>query len=332
VNVGTGHWRLSPPRFREQRDGRGDRARIVQVGELHAVSRTATVVALWRARESSRPAVTRLFEDSLAPAFLDWRFRWALHLSRVPVIGGAVPWSLIDGHWAGSRGTVVARTRYIDDVLGEALRSGVEQVVILGAGFDSRAYRIAGIERTRVFEVDHPLTQARKRDAVARRLGALPPHVTLVPIDFGTDTLETTMLGAGYRRPARTFFICEGVTHYLQADAVDAIFRYVARSAAVGSRMVFTYIHRAILAESSAFAGAEETLATVRRSGEPYTFGLDPADLREYLATRGLAPIEDVGASEYRERYLAPVGRGREPLSGFQRAALVESPTPAPRS
>jgi len=106
-----------------------------------AVSRTATVVALWRARESLRPASIRLFEDTLAPAFLGWRFRWALHLSRLPVVGAALPWSLIDGHWPGSRGTVVVRTRYIDDALGEALRSGVEQVVILGAGFDSRAYR-----------------------------------------------------------------------------------------------------------------------------------------------------------------------------------------------
>jgi methyltransferase (TIGR00027 family) len=292
--------------------------------QLQAVSRTATVVALWRARESSRSGAARLFEDPLAPAFLGRRFRWALHLSRLPLIGAAVPWSLIDGHWAGSRGTVVVRTRYIDDVLGEALRDGAGQVVVLGAGFDSRAYRIAGIERARVFEVDQPQTQAMKRDIVARRLGTLPPHVTLVSLDLDTQTLDAVMDGAGYRRQARTFFICEGVTHYLTADAVDAIFRHVARSAAIGSRMVFTYIHRAILAESSAFAGAAETLSTVRRGGEPYTFGFDPAALPQYLAARGLALLEDVGASEYRARYLTPVGREREPLSEFQRAALVE--------
>jgi methyltransferase (TIGR00027 family) len=245
-------------------------------------------------------------------------------VSRLPVLRAAVPWSLIDGHWTGSRGTVVVRTRYIDDALGEALRSGVEQVVILGAGFDSRAYRVPGIERARVFEVDHPLTQARKREVLRRRLGALPSHVTLVSIDFGQHTLDAVMLGAGYRREARTFFICEGVTHYLTADAVDAVFRYVAQSAAVGSRMVFTYIHQAILGESNAFAGSAETLATVRRGGEPYTFGFDPADLPRYLAARGLVLIEDVGAGTYRERYLIPIGRGREPLSEFQRAALVE--------
>lgn len=292
---------------------------------MRAVSQTAAVVTLWRARESSRSATTRLFEDPLAPAFLGWRFRWALRLARLPLVGAVLPWSLIDGHWSGSRGTVVARTRYIDDVLGEALRSGAEQVVILGAGFDSRAYRIRGIERARVFEVDHPLTQAKKKDVVARRLGTLPSHVTFAAIDFGSATLDTVMHSCGYRREAKTFFICEGVTHYLSAPAVDAIFQYVAQNAGVGSRMVFTYIHRAILEGALTFAGAATTQATVRRAGEPYTFGFDPAELPRYLAARGLVLIEDVGASTYRERYLIPLGRGRESLAEFQRAALVET-------
>jgi methyltransferase (TIGR00027 family) len=289
-----------------------------------AGSRTATVVTLWRAIESARPPRARLFEDPFAPAFLPWRFRWALRLSRLPVVGTAVPWSLIDGHWAGPRGTVAVRTRYIDDRLGEALRRGVEQVVILGAGFDSRAYRIPGIAAARVFEVDHPLTQAEKRRRLARRIGALPAHVTLVPIDFTTDTLEAVMPHVGYRVEGTTFFILEGVTHYLPAEAVDVLFRYVARSAAAGSRMVFTYVHRGILDGSAWFAGATRTLATVRQVGEPYTFGFDPAELPAYLAARGLRLVEDVGASEYRGRYLAPQGRGLEPLTEFQRAALVE--------
>jgi methyltransferase (TIGR00027 family) len=130
--------------------------------------------------------------------------------------------------------------------------------------------------------------------------------------------------GAGYRREAQTFFICEGVTHYLSAGAVDTLLRYVARNAAVGSQMVFTYIHRAALEGAGTFAGAERTLAVVRRAGEPYTFGFDPAELPQYLAARGLILIEDVGARTYRERYLIPRGRGHEPLAEFQRAAVVE--------
>ena len=288
-----------------------------------AVSRTALAVTLWRARESTRPTSSRLFADDLAPGFLDHRFRWALRLSRLPLVSAAVPWSLIDGHWSGSRGTVVVRTRYIDDALIAALRSGVEQVVILGAGFDSRAYRVPGVAWARVFEVDHPMTQAEKKRVIARRLGALPGHVTFVPIDFSTHTLDSVMLAAGFRGDARTFFICEGVTHYLSAADVDTLFRYVAGCVPAGSQMVFTYIHRTVLDGTATFEGAEKTLATVQRSGEPYTFGFDPAELSEYLEARGLVLLEDIGASGYRERYLDPLGRGQEPLSEFQRAALA---------
>jgi len=295
------------------------------------VSRTALAVTLWRARESSRSATSRLFEDALAPVFLDRRFRWALHLSRLPLVGALVPWSLIDGHWAGSRGTVAVRTRYIDDALSAALRRGVDQVVILGAGFDSRAYRIPGIDRTRVFEVDHPATQVEKKHAIARRFRQLPPHVEFVSIDFSRDTLDTALLAAGFRASARTFFICEGVTHYLSAPDVDTLFRYVARNAPVGSEMVFTYIHRTILDGTATFAGAGRTLDIVRRSGEPYTFGFDPAELPGYLAARDLELIEDVGAATYRERYLDPRGRGHEPLSEFQRAALARVVGPGGR-
>ena len=289
-----------------------------------ATSRTAGLVALYRAIESSRPEATRLFDDPFAPAFLGSRFRWALRLSRLPVIGTAMPWSLVDGHWSGPRGTVAVRTRYIDDALGHALQSGVDQVVILGAGFDSRAYRIPGIDRARVFEVDHPATQAWKKAVITRRLGRLPAHVTFVPIDFATRALDEVMAAFGYRRDARAFFICEGVTHYLSDAPIDNLFRHVGQSAG-GSRMVFTYIHRGMLDGSVAFTGAHDTLATVRRAGEPYTFGFDPADLPAYLGPRGLSLIEDVDSATYRERYLKPLGRGQESLAEFQRAALVET-------
>jgi O-methyltransferase involved in polyketide biosynthesis len=251
---------------------------------MRGSSHTAALVCLYRAIESRRPPATRLFDDPFAPRFLGWRFRTALHLARLPVIGAAMPWSVVDGHWSGPRGTVSVRTRYIDDCLGEALRRGVKQVVILGAGFDCRAYRIPEIAQSRVFETDHPATQEAKK----RRFGALPSHVT----------------------------------HYLPARAVDVLFRYIGRSAA-GSRLVFTYIHRGMLDGSAQFAGAANTLATVRRAGEPYTFGFEPTALSPYLARRNLTLIEDVGADTYRERYLMPRGRSAEPLSEYQRAALA---------
>ena len=285
---------------------------------MRGVSHTAALVCLYRAIESARPPAARLFDDPFAPRFLGWRFRAALRLARLPLLGAAMPWSLVDGHWSGPRGTVAVRTRYIDDCLGDALRHGTKQVVILGAGFDCRAYRIPEIARSRVFETDHPATQ----DVKTRRLGSRPPHVTYVPIDFTVSTLDAALPAAGFRQDAPTFFICEGVTHYLPADAVDMLLRYIGRSAA-GSRLVFTYIHRGMLDGSARFAGADNTLATVRRAGEPYTFGFEPAEISPYLAARNLTLIEDVSADTYRERYLTPRGRGAEPLSEYQRAALA---------
>jgi methyltransferase (TIGR00027 family) len=142
---------------------------VVRSGGRPAPSRTAGLVALYRAIESARPAETRLFEDLLAPAFLGWRFRWALRLSRLPLLGAALPWSAVDGHWSGPRGTVAVRTRYIDDALGQALASGAEQVVILGAGFDCRAYRIARIEDVdaRVYRERDLLPRGRGREPLA---------------------------------------------------------------------------------------------------------------------------------------------------------------------
>src|SRR5215510_13964989 len=130
---------------------------------MRGVSHTAALVCLYRAIESARPRGTRLFDDPFAPLFLGWRFRTALRLSSLPVIGAAMPWSLVDGHWSGPRGTVAVRTRYIDDCLVNALRQGVKQVVILGAGFDCRAHRIRRIAQSRVFETDHPATQRIKQ-------------------------------------------------------------------------------------------------------------------------------------------------------------------------
>jgi methyltransferase (TIGR00027 family) len=276
-------------------------------------------MALFRALESTRPPATRLFDDPFARRFLGVPFRLVLALARLP--GGlAAITALIEARWGGPFGSGVCRTRFIDDAVVAALGRGVAQIVILGAGFDARAYRIAGIERARVFEVDHPATQASKKERLAPILGSLPPHVTFVAIDFDRERLDDVMARAGLRADASTFFLWEGVTNYLSAEAVDATVRCIARAAAPGSELLFTYVHRGILDGSVGFEGAHAGTATVRRAGEPFTFGLEPAAVPAYLAARGLELVEDVGAPEYRARYLRPLGRDMK-LWEFYRAA-----------
>ena len=283
-------------------------------------SRTAEQNALFRALESSQAESRRLFTDPLAWAFLTRPYGLVARLGAVPVLRELVPW-LIDSRWPGVRSSVVARTRLIDDTIAASLKEPIEQMVILGAGFDSRAYRLASLGSVTVFEVDHPDTQATKRQVLVRELSVLPPHVRFVAVDFNRQSLEAVMPAAGYRESARTFFLWEGVTNYLTEVAVDTTLRWCAR-AAPGSLVLFTYVHRDVLTRPGIFVGTDRLFASLAKAGEQLTFGLEPNEVPEFLAKRGLSLDSDVGAAEYRQRYFkdeARKMRGHE----FYRAALA---------
>ena len=264
-------------------------------------SRTAEYMALFRALESSLPATTRLFHDPLARRFLTPSLASVARLATLPGFRDLVPW-IIDYRWPGARSSGVARTRFIDDAVGAALEEQIEQFVVLGAGFDSRAYRLPGLRKITVFEVDHPDTLRRKRSALERALAVIPQHVRFVPTDFNQDDLEQAMAAAGYRESARTFFLWEGVTNYLTEAAVDATLRWCSR-AAPGSQLLFTYVERAVLENPQSFFGTEKLFATLEAAGEKWTWGIEPSVLLEFLAQRGLALEQDVGAAEYRYLY-----------------------------
>lgn len=275
--------------------------------EGHA-SRTAQHNALFRALESSLPASRRHIEDPLARWFLDRPFALVARLARLPGPRDWVPW-YIDTRWPGVRPAVVSRTRFIDEVISAWLAEGVEQLAVLGAGFDSRAYRLPGLRDVRVFEVDHPDTQATKRRALARALPRIPENVCFVAVDFERSDLGACMAAAGYRDSARSILLWEGVTNYLTGASVDATLRWCARSAP-GSRLLFTYIHREVLTRPRAFAGAERLFAALARVGERFTFGIEPSELPAFLADRGMTLESDVGCAEFRARCYGEAARG----------------------
>lgn len=278
--------------------------RVMREGQA---SRTAEYVALFRAIESCLPAHRRLFEDPFARRFLSPSLSAVAALCRVP---GAADFlsGFIDRRWAGARSSAVARTRFIDDALLAALGRGIDQVVILGAGFDSRAYRFPGLKRVTVFEVDHPDTLARKQRVLRRASIHVPSQVRFVGVDFNAADLDHVMAAAGYSQRARTFIVWEGVTNYLTDAAIDTTLRWCAQ-AAKGSQLVFTYVDRAVLDDPGAFTGTERLFATLKAAGEQWTFGLEPAHLASYLKNCGLELESDVGSAEYRARYLPPGGR-----------------------
>jgi methyltransferase (TIGR00027 family) len=283
-------------------------------------SRTAEYNALFRALETVRPVCDRIVDDQLAASFLSRPLRAVAMLSRSAKISVAVA-AYIDRRQPGVMASVIARTRMIDDHLEAALREGIRQIVVLGAGFDTRAYRISGIDGARVFEVDHPDTGAMKRRNLQRALGTLPLHVSFTAVDFSRDDLEARLQKAGFDPETRTFFIWEGVSNYLTEAAVNSMLGFMGRSAD-GSRIVFTYVHRDVINDPSRFAGGEKLYRRLTKLQEQQTFGLDPADVSKFIAKHGLRLIEDIGSVDYRIRYLQ--GRAGQPRGHeFYRVAVA---------
>ena len=275
------------------------------------------LMSLLRAIESSSPEDQHLFEDPVSQAMLPWYFKPFL----LPGLRQLVV-AVTERRGPGAYGNLVCRTRYIDDALLAALSTGLDQVVILGAGFDWRPYRIPDIEHTRVFEVDLPAVQALKRKSLQKQYVKLPAHVTLVPVDFNNQDLAVQLRAAGFDYGRRTFFIWEGVTQYITAQAVDSTFGFISSAADPGSQVVFTYIHRGIIAGTARSKTDEQLLSLAQQGGVPWIFGFDPSEVQAYLAERGFEFIEEVWTLGYKDRFLKPIGRQMAIFAG-ERAALA---------
>lgn len=298
---------------------------------LESTALSALAAASLRATEGCRPPEARLFDDPITLCCLPPLWRGMTKMLCLPGIG-PVLFALRERVTPGVVGNLLCRTRYIDDALCTVLEAGIDQVVILGAGFDTRPYRLGGVERVRVFEVDHPAAQGLKRKRLERALGGPPPHVTFVPVDFDRQRLDEALAVVGFRPDLRTFFIWEGVTQYITGRAVDATLRTISRLAGVGSRIAFTYVWRGIIDGSARSKVEERIVAFAERMGSPWIFGLEPVGVPAYLVERGFALIEDAGAEVYRERYLEPLGRRVRTWEGERMVLARVVGVPAPDS
>ncbi len=281
---------------------------------------TAQTMALQRALERSYPPSRRLIDDPLAVGFLGGGLRAAAQVAAVPLVGRIVP-KLYDLVWPGPRPSAVARTRVIDDTVCRLLGGGVRQVVILGAGYDSRAWRLPGLAGCRVIEVDRDDTQ-RDKLAALRRRRADTGAVVFCSVDFERDDLATVLTAVGYDPTAATLWLWEGVTNYLSAGAVDATLEVVRELSVAGSFLLFTFVHCGVLDGTVSFPKANRWMASVARAGEPWTFGLDPAAIDGFLIDHGLRLCWECSTAEAGRRCFPPAGRS-DRASELYRIALA---------
>jgi methyltransferase (TIGR00027 family) len=266
------------------------------------VGRTALGAAICRLIEQYQPERTRLFCDPVVKELVGAPIRILMQLASMRNF----TIRRTDAVAMGIYGAQVCRTRYIDDAVQAALSQGTRQLVILGAGFDTRPYRLPGMESVTVFEVDLPSVQNDKKK-IRKYLGRLPDHVTFIPIDFDTQTLEAVLSGAAFDPCRPAVFIWEGVTQYLSEEDVRQTLTFVGKSAPE-SIIVFTYVLKSIIERRSDIPGADKMMDVVAKYA-PWVFGLEPSGVPEFLKSFRLALIADVGDADYQDRYLKPVER-----------------------
>jgi len=271
-----------------------------------------------------------ILADPFAKHFLSRRFSWLYSLARLgigPLNRGLT--SLGERLLPGTLGWVLTRHRYIDDGVDEAVRAGATQVVIVGAGYDSRALRLPALSAVRIFELDHPATQARKKEIVLRIFGDLPKHIDYVSWDARQRDLQQ-LPELGFDRDTKAVFVLEGFLWYMPPEVARATLRSIAQVAAPGSVVLFDYILPSVVDGTCTLEYAKETREQLAKRGEPVLSGIEPEHLASYLRENGLRLIEDVGHDRLRERYMRS-NRRKIKIYEFLRIARAETDPAAPR-
>jgi methyltransferase (TIGR00027 family) len=198
---------------------------------------------------------------------------------------------------------IAARTRFAEDALAAAVERGVRQLVVLGAGLDTYAFRGACRDRLRVFEVDHPATQSWKRQLLVDAAIPLPPCLTFAPIDFERETLAEGLAAAHFNPAEQTFFTWLGVVPYLTEEAVWSTLTFIA-SLPNGAHVVFDYSDPPASLPAEGRSHHENRAAHVAALGEAWLSYFEPDELRAKLMRLGFSKVEDLGPPQIVSRYL----------------------------
>jgi methyltransferase (TIGR00027 family) len=197
---------------------------------------------------------------------------------------------------------IAVRTRFAEDAIAAAVEGGARQVVVLGAGLDTYAYRSPWGDRLRIFEVDHPATQAWKRQRLLKAAIPIPNWLTFAPIDFEHQTLAEGLAAAGFDSSQQTFFTWLGVVPYLTEEAVWSTLGFIA-SLPNGAHVVFDYSDPPASLPLEARFMHERRAARVSEVGEAFLNYFEADELQAKLKALGFSEVEDLGPPQIAARY-----------------------------
>lgn len=213
----------------------------------------------------------------------------------------------------GLSSSIIARVRYFDDIVKESIGDGLQQLVILGAGYDTRSYRIEGLdEKVKVFEVDHPNTQNFKKEKIIEIFRSLPDHVTYVPIDFETQKLGQMLFENGYNESLKTLFIMEGLIMYIPPEAVDETLNFIVNKSGKDSQIIFDYYPESVVDGTTALAVGQNIRNFLIQMGEPLQFGIKEGTIGKFLSSYGFSKINDVTSKDYKKAYFNGKNKNRD--------------------
>ncbi len=279
--------------------------------EIDQYSKTALVVAFIRAQHHLHdepkllddPYAHRLLTAAEMAAFAEMFVRDGLELGIAP--GDPVTVLARALREISAAANVVARARYTEDRLSLAVERGVAQYVLVGAGLDTFAFRRSDLrDRVEVFELDHPRSQAVKRERLAAAGLADPPNLHFGTVDFERESIDAALGRLPFRPERPAVFAWLGVSMYLTRAAIEGTWRALASVAASGSELVFDFMHPDALSETAPPA-TRKLLERIRALGEPAITGLAPAALGGELKATGWTLIEQLDATEINQRYFA---------------------------
>ncbi|MEN6293473.1 MAG: class I SAM-dependent methyltransferase [Methanobacterium sp.] len=284
-------------------------------------SKMAEEIAFHRVVEMFMPEDEKIFSDPYAIRFVNPEM--LENMAKNPVEAQKKSEEL-EKLFPGVHNSIIARVRYFDDFVEKLVDEDLEQLVILGAGYDTRAYRIEGLkENVKVFEVDHPNTQSFKIQKIREIFGSIPDHVIYVPVDFDTQKLDQRLLESGYGGSKKTLFIMEGLVMYIPPDAVDETLSFIVNNSGKGSAVIFDYVPQSVVDGTSDLEVGKNLHNHAKEYKEPLQFGIEEGTLETFLKNRGFSSIESVTSEDYQKAYFDGKKRNKDVCSLFLFASAV---------